>query len=87
MFARLSTIANASNPKSPGFALAVNTTATLSQQVGQLQGLGLTPEAIETNPIVYDLMMENVWRGIDGVSDLDAWVDHIQRAPLWALQT
>jgi alpha-N-acetylglucosaminidase len=75
MFARLTTIANAADPKSPAFALAANATATPSNQGGQLRGLGLTPEAIETNPIVYDLMMENVWRGTDGVTDLDAWVD------------
>ena len=41
---------------------------------GMLVGLGLTPEAIETNPVVYDLMMENVWRGTEGVQDLNAWI-------------
>ena len=39
-----------------------------------LVGLGLTPEAIETNPIMYDLMMENTWRGTTGVVDVTAWV-------------
>ncbi len=40
-----------------------------------LRGIGLTPEAIETNPIAYDLMMENTWRGTVGVTDLSAWVE------------
>ena len=69
MFARLTTIADSSDPRSPAFALAANATT------GQLRGLGLTPEAIETNPIIYDLMMENVWRGLEGVPNLDGWVD------------
>ena len=64
MFARLAKIATA-----PAAALAANSSS------GQLRGLGLTPEAIETNPIVYDLMMENVWRGVVGVKELDVWVE------------
>jgi alpha-N-acetylglucosaminidase len=52
----------------PAQALAANSTSS------SLFGLGLTPEAIESNPIVYDLMMENVWRGTTGVPDLPAWV-------------
>jgi alpha-N-acetylglucosaminidase len=39
-----------------------------------LRGIGLTPEAIETNPVAYDLMMENTWRGTTGVKNLTAWV-------------
>lgn len=39
-----------------------------------MTGIGLAPEAIETNPIVYDLMMENTWRGANPVEDLDDWV-------------
>ena len=65
MFARLDTIATA-----PAAALEANSSAG----AGQLRGLGLTPEAIETNPIVYDLMMENVWRSTAGIVDLDGWV-------------
>jgi alpha-N-acetylglucosaminidase len=40
---------------------------------GQLLGLGLTPEAIEQNPVMYDLMIENVWR--DEPIDLSKWLD------------
>jgi len=40
---------------------------------GSLVGLGLTPEATETNPIMYDLMFELVWTR-DPVLDLDDWV-------------
>lgn len=29
---------------------------------GNLLGIGLTPEAIEQNPVMYELMLENVWR-------------------------
>ena len=39
-----------------------------------LVGLGLTPEAIETNPVMYDMMMENTWRGTEGVTDVTSWV-------------
>jgi len=39
---------------------------------GKLQGLGLTPEGIEQNPVVYDLMLENVWR--DTPIDLSTWL-------------
>ncbi|MFC6996799.1 alpha-N-acetylglucosaminidase [Rufibacter roseus] len=39
---------------------------------GKLVGLGLTPEAIEQNPVVYELMMENAWR--DTPIDLTTWL-------------
>ena len=52
----------------PGKALAANAAT------GDMVGIGLTPEAIQNNPIAYDLMMENTWRGSAGVADLDAWV-------------
>lgn len=35
-------------------------------------GIGLTPEAIETNPIIYDFMMEFTWN--KNLVDLDAWI-------------
>ena len=39
-------------------------------------GIGLTPEAIETSPVAYDLMMENTWRAGSGgqLADLDSWI-------------
>jgi alpha-N-acetylglucosaminidase len=50
--------------------------ALLTNSTGQsLVGIGLTPEAIESNPIVYDLMMENTWRGTTGVTNLNEWVE------------
>lgn len=39
---------------------------------GNLQGLGLTPEGIEQNPVVYHLMLENVWRREP--VNLDQWL-------------
>ena len=42
---------------------------------GRLEGLGLTMEAIEHNPVVLDLLAEMIWRQPDeGPLDLDAWV-------------
>jgi alpha-N-acetylglucosaminidase len=41
-------------------------------QAGKLSGIGLTPEAIEQNPVMYALMLENVWR--DQPVDLDSWL-------------
>ncbi len=29
---------------------------------GHMQGIGLTPEAIETNPVIFEMMLDNVWR-------------------------
>jgi alpha-N-acetylglucosaminidase len=41
-------------------------------------GIGLTPEAIEQNAAVYELMMENVWR--DNPIDAEAWLkDYAER--------
>lgn len=42
------------------------------QEAGQLSGIGLTPEAIEQNPVMYALMLENVWR--DQPIDVTAWL-------------
>ncbi len=39
---------------------------------GKLSGIGLTMEAIEQNPVMYELMLENVWR--DSSIDLDSWL-------------
>ena len=39
-----------------------------------MTGIGMAPESIENNPIVFDLMMENTWRGANPVSSLDSWV-------------
>jgi len=41
---------------------------------GKMVGIGLTPEGIEQNPALYQLMLENVWR--DSVVDLRAWLDN-----------
>ncbi|HVV06184.1 MAG TPA: alpha-N-acetylglucosaminidase TIM-barrel domain-containing protein [Puia sp.] len=40
---------------------------------GKMVGIGLTPEGIEQNPALYQLMLENVWR--DSAVDLRAWLD------------
>ncbi len=37
-----------------------------------MTGIGLTPEGIEQNPALFELMLENVWR--DTPIDADAWV-------------
>ncbi|AHM59799.1 alpha-N-acetylglucosaminidase [Flammeovirgaceae bacterium 311] len=39
---------------------------------GKMVGIGLTPEAIEHNPVMYDLMMENAWR--EEPIELDTWL-------------
>jgi alpha-N-acetylglucosaminidase len=39
---------------------------------GKMVGIGLTPEGIEQNPALYQLMMENVWR--DSAIDLSQWL-------------
>ncbi|MCX2575095.1 alpha-N-acetylglucosaminidase [Pedobacter sandarakinus] len=41
-------------------------------QSGKMMGIGLTPEGIEQNPVMYDLMMENVWE--DKPIPLDSWL-------------
>jgi alpha-N-acetylglucosaminidase len=43
-----------------------------------MAGIGLTPEAIEQNPALYELMMDNVWR--NGPIDTKAWLnDYAER--------
>jgi alpha-N-acetylglucosaminidase len=45
---------------------------------GRLVGLGFVNEALDVNPVVYDLMLEAAWR--DAPVDLDAWiVDYARR--------
>lgn len=45
---------------------------------GRLSGIGLVPEGIEQNPVVYSLMLEHVWN--DQVIDVKSWlVNYAQR--------
>jgi len=45
---------------------------------GNLMGIGLTPEAIEQNPVMYALMLENVWN--NKPINLDIWLpNYIKR--------
>jgi alpha-N-acetylglucosaminidase len=44
---------------------------------GQLKGIGLTMEAIEQNPVLYELMMDNTWR--DQAIDLTQWLQQYLR--------
>jgi alpha-N-acetylglucosaminidase len=60
MFGRMKTIATA-----PVGALH-------DPHAGSLLGIGLTPEGIEQNPALYELMLDNTWR-TDPI-DLDAWL-------------
>lgn len=39
---------------------------------GKMVGIGLTMEAIETNPVVYEMMMENTWRTTP--IDITSWL-------------
>jgi alpha-N-acetylglucosaminidase len=41
-------------------------------QSGKLWGIGLTPEGIEQNPALFELMLENVWQ--DGPVDVAEWL-------------
>ncbi|HVU59069.1 MAG TPA: alpha-N-acetylglucosaminidase TIM-barrel domain-containing protein [Puia sp.] len=41
---------------------------------GKMVGIGLTPEGIEQNPALYQLMLENVWQ--DSAVDLREWLDN-----------
>ena len=46
--------------------------ALQSPASGRLRGIGLTPEAIEQNPVLYELMTDHTWR--DSAINLDAWL-------------
>jgi alpha-N-acetylglucosaminidase len=48
-------------------ALALNNPAS-----GKMKGIGLTPEGIEQNPVMYALMLENVWR--DTPIEVEQWL-------------
>ncbi|HTI92482.1 MAG TPA: alpha-N-acetylglucosaminidase [Puia sp.] len=39
---------------------------------GRMEGIGLTPEGIEQNPALFQLMLENVWR--DSAIDVPRWL-------------
>jgi len=39
---------------------------------GKMTGIGLTPEAIEQNPVMYELMLDNTWT--DKPIDVSAWL-------------
>lgn len=41
-------------------------------KAGNMVGIGLTPEAIEQNPAIYALMLENVWD--DQPIEIDSWL-------------
>lgn len=60
MFGRLETVA-----KEP--ALALRDSAS-----GRMAGIGLTMEAIEQNPVLYELMTKHVWQA--GPIELDNWL-------------
>eukprot|EP00042_Codosiga_hollandica_P039358 m.329171 g.329171 ORF g.329171 m.329171 type:complete len:823 (+) comp55597_c0_seq2:203-2671(+) len=64
MYGRANQIAS-----SPALALAAN------QNQSALVGLGLTMEAIGYDPMIYDLMTENIYRGEVGTPDLLQWLE------------
>ena len=43
-----------------------------NKKSGDMQGIGLTPERIEQNPVMYELMLDNVWRK-DSIN-LNTWL-------------
>ena len=60
MFGRIKTVA-----EEPAKALT-------AADAGNLKGIGLTMEAIEQNPVLYELMTDNTWR--NKPIDLDEWL-------------
>ena len=60
MFGRMETVATA-----PAAALH-------DKNAGQMQGIGLTMEGIEQNPVLYELMTDHTWR--DSAIDLQLWL-------------
>lgn len=53
--------------------VAVEPAAVLNDpKSGNMQGIGLTMEAIEQNPVLYELMMQNTWN--NKPIDLDKWL-------------
>src|SRR5258708_34438333 len=57
-----------------GRALALNDTAS-----GRMAGIGLTMEAIEQNPAIYELMMEHAWQSTP--VSLEEWLPRYVRNP------
>jgi len=54
-------------------AVAVEPSAALhDRRAGKMRGIGLTPEGIEQNPALFQLMLDNVWR--DGAIDMPGWL-------------
>lgn len=57
----------------------MNTVANVPAQTlkdpnsGNMLGLGLTPEAIEQNPVMYQLMLDNIWR--NSPIELKSWLN------------
>ena len=45
----------------------------LNNSQSKITGIGLTMEGIEQNPVIYDLMLENVWR--DTPIELESWLN------------
>jgi len=45
-----------------------------NEKSGKLKGIGLTMEAIEQNPVLYELMTDNTWN--NEPIDLDKWLDN-----------
>lgn len=41
-------------------------------KAGQMKGLGVVPEGLEQNPVMYALMLENVWR--DSPVEVNSWL-------------
>ncbi|UKT65897.1 alpha-N-acetylglucosaminidase [Pedobacter mucosus] len=60
LFGRMDVVANAP------------TEALKNPKSGKMNGIGLTMEGIEQNPVLYELMMENVWRSEP--IDLKIWL-------------
>jgi alpha-N-acetylglucosaminidase len=51
----------------------ISTAVARARQAGAgMRGVGLTMEGIETNPVMYEMMMDNVWEVRP--LDLDAWL-------------
>jgi alpha-N-acetylglucosaminidase len=55
-----------------GPALALKDSTAAHPTSGKLIGIGLTMEAIEQNPVIYELMMQNAWQSEP--VDLDTWL-------------
>ena len=46
--------------------------AALADPTSSMNGIGFTPEAIHSNPVVFDLLLENAWRA-EPVTDVLGW--------------